>query len=94
MTAYSFESPLQGAVCRGCGKHLRGKPYHMGGEAYDPDTHARARVNYYGGFVCSRPCDYRAALRLEQSMPGHGGQETLSPGSEALRRVNANWPEN
>ena len=27
---------------------------------------------YYGGWVCSEPCDRMACLRLEQSMPGHG----------------------
>ncbi len=40
------------AICRGCGKILNGKPYYMGGDAYDPVTKERARVNFYGGFVC------------------------------------------
>jgi len=82
------------ATCRNCGKELRGKPYYMGGRAYLPlPKGGQAPVNFYGGYVCSRQCDYRASLALEQSMPGHNGQERLGTGSEALRRVNANWPE-
>lgn len=78
------------AECRGCGKALRGKPYHMGGDAYLPDTNERAKVNHYGGFVCSRTCDFNASLALERSMPGHGfSQKRLSCyAQEALKR---NW---
>jgi hypothetical protein len=66
------------AVCRGCGKTLDGKPYFQGGFAYDPDTKKQAKKCYYGGWVCSRRCDEKACLKLEQSMPGHGlGQTTL-----------------
>lgn len=70
---------------------LRGKPYYMGGRAYHPRTGEQAKVNSYGGFVCSRSCDYRASLELEETVPGHYGQRFLS--GETLRRVNANWPE-
>lgn len=67
------------AECRGCGKALRGKPYYMGGRAFDFDTGAEAKACHYGGFVCSRQCDHRACLSLERTMPGHGtGQQTLS----------------
>jgi hypothetical protein len=29
------------AKCRNCSKPLKGKPYHLGGAAYDPDTNER-----------------------------------------------------
>lgn len=84
------------AVCRGCGAELDGSPYHRGGTAYvrrpDGSSGARAKANYYGGWVCSRSCDYRASLHLEQDMPGHGYRQT-KPGSEAMSRINANWPD-
>ena len=81
------------AACRRCNKPLRGKPYHTGGSAYLPlPKGGRAPVNYYGGYVCSRTCDYYASLELERSMPGHGpGQKT--PSSEAMRCIESNWPE-
>lgn len=60
------------AECRGCGMILNGKPYHLGGPAYHPKTGERAKVNHYGGYVCSERCDYNSSLRLEQDMPGHG----------------------
>jgi hypothetical protein len=83
---------VETAVCRGCGKVLRGKPYHLGGRAYDPDTGDECKRNFYGGFVCSYSCDRRASLELEQSMPGHGsGQKTL--GCFARDALNRNWPE-
>lgn len=80
------------AVCRGCGLVLRGEPYWAGKPAYHPDTGVQVKVNYYGGFVCSRNCDIKASLELEQSMPGHGfSQKRIGP--EAQRRVDHNWPE-
>lgn len=78
------------AVCRGCRKVLRGKPYHMGGSAYDPRTGERCRVNFYGGFVCSEDCDRRASLALEQTMPGHGYTQT-SIGCYAAESLKQNW---
>lgn len=85
------ENGYNGAVCRGCGQALRGKPYHMGGDAYVPLDRGggRAKVNHYGGFVCSEGCDYRSALRLEQSMPGHMGQERLTP--PLSTRISERW---
>lgn len=81
------------AVCRGCGRHLDGSPYFKGGRAFLPGGGYReAKVNHYGGWVCSRECDVRAALALEQSMPGHGVQQTRI-GQAARERVNRNWPE-
>lgn len=79
-------------VCRGCGRTLKGSPYFKGGRAFIPETGAAARVNHFGGWVCSRTCDHRASLQQEQSMPGHGNeQKRLSCyAAEALRR---NWPE-
>lgn len=84
------------ATCRHCSRVLIGRNYCYGGAAYIPDANGRpgrrAPANYYGGYVCSRDCDYRAALTLEQSMPGHGhGQKSIS--GDPLRRVNSNWPE-
>lgn len=78
------------ASCRRCGKVLIGNPYYMGGQAYIPETKKEAKINYYGGFVCSENCDIHACLELEQSMPGHGmTQKTIS--SQAQKKVNANW---
>lgn len=80
------------AVCRGCGKVLRGKPYSMGGSAYDPVTGERAKHNHFGGYVCSRGCDHRASLEQERSMPGHGwGQTRLS--CYAQEALNRNWSD-
>lgn len=75
------ENGYHGAECRGCGRALRGYPYYMGKPAYLPlsEGGGQVKVNHYGGFVCSYSCDYNAALRLEQDMPGHGGQSRLSP---------------
>jgi hypothetical protein len=84
------------AVCRGCGAKLSGSPYFKGGTAYVQTNFpgvsgARAKANYYGGWVCSRFCDIRSSLELEQSMPGHGlSQKSL--GHEAMSRIDANWP--
>ena len=87
------ENTEETAKCRHCGTPLRGKPYHLGGGAYLPlPKGGRAPVNYYGGYVCSRSCDYRACLALEQSMPGHGSGQR-QPGREAMARINSNWPE-
>lgn len=71
------------ATCRYCKKELVGKSYHTGNMyAYDPKTREPAKINYYGGFVCSLQCDFNASLELERSMPGHGsGQKTLGCGS-------------
>ena len=80
------------ATCRGCGKVLRGKPYWAGGSAYDPDTGTRAKVNHYGGFVCSRRCDFNASLRLEQSMPGHNITQTQL-GCYSIESLRRNWDQ-
>lgn len=85
------------AVCRGCGRNLQGSPYFKGGQAYVPAANPRheydrtpAKRNYYGGWVCSRRCDHRSSLELEQSMPGHGwSQQRL--GSAAAQSLAANW---
>lgn len=80
----------QTAKCRGCGRALSGKPYHLGGSAYHPDTKERCRHNFYGGFVCSRECDIRACLELERSMPGHDGRQR-QPGQFAMDQIDRNW---
>lgn len=83
------------ARCRGCGKLLNGSPYFKGGFAYIPRADGcngeQAKKNWYGGWVCSRSCDYRAELEQEESMPGHGGQSRL--GYDAVRRLDQKWAE-
>lgn len=77
------------AVCRGCGKHLNGSPYHKGGSAYNPDTGDRVPSNHYGGWVCSESCDRRASMELESSFPGAGRSEHLS--CHAAAKLRDNW---
>lgn len=77
------------ARCRGCGRVLRGEPYYRGKPAFHPETGEQCKTNFYGGFVCSSSCDYRASLTQEQSMPGHGdGQTRLSPYAAESHRNN------
>lgn len=86
-------SNTETAACRGCGKELNGPPYYKGRLAgqlvYDPVTKQEAKINYYGGYVCSEACDYNASLELERSMPGHIGQKRV--GQEAERHIRNNW---
>jgi hypothetical protein len=78
------------AICRACKKELEGKPYSQGGFAYFNGK--QCKVNYYGGFVCSKQCDYRASLELEQSMPGHGCTQTRLTGN-SMKSYERNWNE-
>lgn len=86
----------ESAVCRGCNRTLEGEPYHRGGRAFVPiETERRgprreAKVCHYGGFVCSRECDVRACLRLEQTMPGHDYRQTRV-GTFAMECIERNW---
>jgi hypothetical protein len=77
------------AVCRHCGRELRGKAYHLGGRAYDPQTGKQCPVNYFGGFVCSRSCDYNASLEQLSDMPGGRGVTSLT--GDTLVSVRMNW---
>lgn len=43
--------------CRYCGLTLR----RTTSGACNPDTGEEAKQNYYGGWVCSRHCDYNEA---------------------------------
>jgi len=79
------------AKCRGCGKQLVGEPYFKGKAAYDPETKERARINFYGGFVCSRSCDVQVCLDMSSSMPGAGHAEHLN--SLEREQVEINWKE-
>lgn len=67
------------AECRWCRRAIPGKPYYMGGtapyETVRSGVYRQWRSNHYGGWVCSRSCDFKAALELEQSMPGHGAEQ-------------------
>ena len=80
------------ATCRGCGRGLRGKAYHLGGSAYHPVSGNACPSNFYGGYVCSRECDFRASRDLERTMPGHG-YDSQSISSYARERINRNWSE-
>lgn len=71
---------------------LQGKPYYMGGRAYHPRTRKQCKVNFYGGFVCSRECDFRSSLRLESTMPGHSVDQR-SLGVYAKQHFNSNWSD-
>lgn len=79
------------ATCRGCGKVLKGKPYYMGGTAYNHSTNEAAKVNFYGGYVCSQQCDIRACRELESSMPGNIMSKGNSISSPAQNHINKNW---
>ena len=76
--------------CRGCGKELNGDGGQMS-SVYDPVTKEMSKWNHYGGWVCSKTCDYNSSLELERSMPGHMGQRSLSINSESYRSVERNW---
>lgn len=78
------------AVCRGCGRNLKGKPYYMGGEAYHPKTNERCKVNFYGGFVCSEQCDIDAAVELERTMPGHDPTKK-APSYMVMQEIKRKW---
>ncbi|KKM67024.1 hypothetical protein LCGC14_1475400 [marine sediment metagenome] len=77
------------AKCRGCGKELIGKPYYLGGPAYDPETGDQAKTNFYGGFVCSYGCDVRVCLEMSSNMPGAGPAKSLN--SLEREQVDRNW---
>jgi len=79
------------AQCRWCKTELRGAPWSNGGSAFHPVTGEMARSCYYGGWVCSKHCDYQACLELEESMPGHYGQKSLHITSESYKTVQRNW---
>lgn len=79
----------EAAKCRGCGRQLIGKPYHLGGTAYDPETGDRVPKNFYGGYVCSEQCDINVCLRMSSSIPGAGPAKWLNS-AEALK-VRYNW---
>ncbi len=82
------------AHCRGCRRELDGAWNAV--QAYVPArpgvaswNRTEARRNYYGGWVCSRECDYRAALELYQDMPGCGTAQ--KPERAALEKIERNW---
>ncbi len=78
------------ATCRGCGKLLKGDDFRYGGVAYHPASGKQCKVNHYGGYVCSEPCDYRSSLDLERTMPGHGWQQQKI-GQSAMASYHRNW---
>ena len=85
----TMSNPETQEWCRSCGKLLRG----TGGSAYDPETGEKAKINQYGGFVCSRQCDVRACVELEQSMPGAVGYRMTESGLSpfAKQKIRDNW---
>lgn len=78
------------ATCRGCRMVLKGKPYSAGGLAYHPRTNEQAKVNFYGGYVCSPECDFKSSLELERTMPGHSYTQR-DIGTFARQSLNRNW---
>jgi len=80
------------ATCRGCKRILKGDEYCYGGNAFLPEG-GLAKINHYGGFVCSEDCDRSASFKLENSMPGacSGGNKRLS--CFAQNSLNSNWSE-
>lgn len=86
-----FDNDEATAKCRGCGMALRGKPYHLGGNAYHPRTGEQAKSNFFGGYVCSYSCDRRVSLDMLSSMPGAGPAVRLDSGTQAS--LNRNWSE-
>lgn len=80
---------IEGAKCRGCRRKLRGKPYYLGGSAYIPGTGEKAKINHYGGYVCSRQCDVRVCVDMASGFP-HAGPAT-SPGCYAKKSIERNW---
>ena len=79
--------------CRYCRRKLEGKPYEFGGSAYFLWRGKRheAKKNWYGGFVCSRRCDEKVCLDLEESMPGAGPATRVS--DFARRQIESNWSD-
>jgi len=49
----------------------------------------RAKVNFYGGFVCSEQCDVSVCLEMSNSMP-RAGKATSLNGHER-EKVRMNW---
>ena len=70
------------AVCRGCGKHLIGKPAYVGERARHPETREWCHRNLFGGFVCSERCDREVLFQMHSSFPGAGPCRVLPPESE------------
>ena len=83
-------SEREQATCRGCGMRLVGDGYQYGGSARHPITGETCKVNFYGGYVCSRSCDFKSSLELEQGMPGHDGLQRYL-GCCARQSLNKNW---
>lgn len=77
--------------CRYCGKSLKGGMYYTGKSAYHPETGERCKANFYGGWICSKSCDYNASMEMESSMPGAGRATRL--GSSAERHYKSNWSD-
>lgn len=67
----------------------------MGHAAYVPETNEQAKVNHYGGFVCSKQCDIRASVDLESTMPGCSTVRSFGNLSTyAQRSIKINWDTN
>jgi len=79
------------AQCRNCRKELIGKPYHLGGSAYDPITRERMPVSHYGGFVCSRRCDEEIIIEMHSSFPGAGICERVP--YDMMRKLDKVWED-
>lgn len=76
----------EAAKCRGCGTKMQGDAYMYGNNVFNH------KVNHYGGYVCSRNCDFNSSLDLETSMPGHR-HDDKSLGCFANKSLINNWDE-
>lgn len=82
--------------CRYCKLILIGKPYYLGGvcayfREYSNNKRYEAKINWYGGFVCSRTCDEKACLAMQSSFPGVGLATIID--SNARRHIESNWAD-
>lgn len=75
--------------CRSCGLLL--KENHRK-EGVHPATNEVLKCNYYGGYICSKKCDFEASLDIEQSMPGHNSAQ-YNLGCYSNSHFERNWRE-
>jgi len=74
--------------CRNCGEKIS---VYKNQSAKVDHSKEDAKWNQYGGWVCSRSCDYNACVTMESSFPGAG--VTKTPGQSSMRKIKENWGE-
>ncbi len=73
--------------CRHCRSVLHKRS--ASSEAFVPGTTDNAKRNYYGGWVCSRECDYKACIAMEVSWGAR--RQSCCPNKPAMERIEFNW---